>query len=29
MDYRYETKDETRDFHKQRIAFIIYDNKIE
>lgn len=29
MDYRYETKDEAREFHKQRTAFIIYENKIE
>ena len=29
MDYRYETKNESRDFHKQRKAFIILNNKIE
>ena len=29
MDYRYETKDEARDFHKQRKAFIILDEKLE
>lgn len=29
MDYRYETKNEARDFHKQRKAFIILNNKIE
>lgn len=29
MDYRYETKNEAREFHKQRTAFIIYENKIE
>ncbi len=29
MDYRYETKSEARDFHKQRQAFIILNNKIE
>ncbi len=29
MDYRYETKDEARDFHKQRKAFIILDGKLE
>lgn len=29
MDYRYETKDEARDFHKQRRAFVIIDNTIE
>lgn len=29
MDYRYETKDEARDFHKSRKAFIIYNNKLE
>ena len=23
MDYRYETKDDARDFHKQRKAFVI------
>ncbi len=28
MDYRYETKPEVRDFHKNRIAFVIIDNKI-
>ena len=28
MDYRYETKNEVRDFHKKRIAFIIINNKI-
>lgn len=29
MDYRYETKDEARDFHKQRKAFIILDERLE
>ena len=29
MDYRYETKDEARDFHKQRRAFIIYNETVE
>jgi len=29
MDYRYETKNEARDFHKQRKAFIILNKKIE
>ena len=29
MDYRYETKDEARDFHKQRKAFIILKGEIE
>jgi hypothetical protein len=29
MDYRYETKDEARDFHKQRIAFIILNNVVD
>ena len=29
MDYRYETKNEARDFHKQRRAFIILDNNLE
>ena len=29
MDYRYETKNEARDFHKQRKAFIILDGKLE
>ena len=29
MDYRYETKSEARDFHKQRKAFIIFNNKLE
>ena len=29
MDYRYETKDEARDFHKQRKAFIIFNNILE
>ena len=28
MDYRYETKREVRDFHKQRIAFVIINNEI-
>ena len=28
MDYRYETKNEVRDFHKQRIAFVIINNEI-
>ena len=29
MDYRYETKDEARDFHKQRKSFIILDGQLE
>ena len=29
MDYRYETKNEARDFHKQRKAFIILNGKLE
>ncbi len=29
MDLRYETKDELREFHKQRIAFIIMDGNIQ
>ena len=29
MDYRYETKDEARDFHKQRKAFIMLNDKLE
>lgn len=29
MDYRYETKNEARDFHKQRKAFIILNKKID
>ena len=29
MDYRYETKDEARDFHKQRKAFIVLNNNLE
>lgn len=29
MDYRYETKDEARDFHKQRKAFIILNDVLE
>lgn len=29
MDYRYETKEEARDFHRKRIAFVILNNKIE
>lgn len=28
MDYRYETKDSARDFHKQRKAFIILKGKV-
>ena len=28
MDYRYETKNEARDFHWRRIAFIVIDEKI-
>lgn len=28
MDYRYETNDESRDFHKRRTAFIVIDKKI-
>ena len=29
MDYRYETKESARDFHKQRKAFLIYKNKVD
>ena len=29
MDYRYETKESARDFHKQRRAFLIYKNEVE
>ena len=29
MDYRYETKEEARDFHKQRKAFIIIDGNLD
>jgi len=29
MDYRYETKNEARDFHKLRKAFIIRNNVLE
>lgn len=29
MDYRYETKEEARDFHKQRKAFIILNGVLE
>ena len=29
MDYRYETKDEARDFHRQRKAFVILNDKLE
>jgi len=29
MDYRYETKDEARDFHRQRKAFVIINNKLD
>ena len=29
MDYRYETKNEARDFHKQRRAFIILNHTLE
>ena len=29
MDYRYETKEDARNFHKQRKAFIILNNKLE
>lgn len=29
MDYRYETKDEAREFHKQRTAFIILNGELE
>lgn len=29
MDYRYETKNEARDFHKQRKAFIILNDNLE
>ena len=29
MDYRYETKDKARDFHKQRKAFIILNGLLE
>ena len=29
MDYRYETKDDARDFHKQRKAFVILNDILE
>ncbi len=29
MDYRYETKDDARDFHKKRRAFIIWNQVLE
>lgn len=29
MDYRYETKDEARDFHRRRKAFVIINEKLE
>lgn len=29
MDYRYDTKEEVRDFHRQRKAFIILNNVLE
>jgi len=29
MDYRYETKKEARNFHKQRRAFVIINNRLE
>jgi len=29
MDYRYETKDEARDFHRQRKAFVILNGMLE
>ena len=29
MDYRYETKNEARDFHRQRKAFVIIDSKLD
>lgn len=29
MDYRYETKDEARDFHRQRKAFVILNGTLE
>lgn len=29
MDYRYETKDSARDFHRRRRAFIIHDGAVE
>ena len=29
MDYRYDTNDSARDFHKERKTFIIYNNEIE
>ena len=29
MDYRYETKDEAREFHRKRKAFVIYNKNIE
>ena len=28
IDFRYVTKDESRDFHSRRRAFVIYDNKL-
>ncbi len=29
MDYRYETKDEARDFHKQRRSFVILNGEVK
>ena len=29
MDYRYETKEEVRDFHRQRKAFVILNKKLD
>ena len=29
MDYRYETKNEARDFHKQRKSFIIINGEVK
>ena len=29
MDYRYETKNEVRDFYKQRKAFLILNDELE
>ena len=28
MDYRYETKDDAREFHRQRKSFVILNNKL-
>ncbi len=28
MDFRYETKESDRDFHKKRVAFLIINNEL-